>query len=96
MVRVCGLSAVLTVCAAVGFALLPDVAFSTRYTSWWLLPVIAVAYGLAERTVFHFEFRREAISFSLSEVPTAFALLYLAPGPGLAARLIGGLLHERC
>jgi len=91
MVRVCGLSAVLTVCAAVGYALLPDVAFSTRSTSWWLLPVIAVAYGLAERTVFHFEFRREAISFSLSEVPTAFALLYLAPGPGLAARLIGGL-----
>jgi len=61
MVRVCGLSAVLTVCAAVGYALLPDVAFSTRSTSWWLLPVIAVAYGLAERTVFHFEFRREAI-----------------------------------
>ncbi|HRB01959.1 MAG TPA: EAL domain-containing protein, partial [Ilumatobacteraceae bacterium] len=46
---------------------------------------------MAEHTVFHFEFRREAISFSLSEVPTAFALVYLAPGPAIAARIIGSL-----
>ncbi|MCY7298887.1 MAG: EAL domain-containing protein, partial [Ilumatobacteraceae bacterium] len=43
------------------------------------------------RTVFDFEFRREAISFSLSEVPTAFALVYLAPGPAIAARIIASL-----
>jgi diguanylate cyclase (GGDEF)-like protein len=56
-----------------------------------MLPLIALGYALAERTVFHFEFRREAISFSISEVPTVFALVYLAPGPAVAARLIGSL-----
>jgi diguanylate cyclase (GGDEF)-like protein len=70
---------------------LPDLGSSTRPSEWWVLPVLAIAFGVAEQTVFHFEFRREAISFSLSEVPTAFALIYLAPGPAIAARVIGGL-----
>ena len=53
---------------------------------------IAAGYALAERTVFHFEFRREAISFSISEVPTVFALVYLPPGQAVIARVVGSLL----
>ncbi len=89
--RICGLATLLGIGAAVATVLLPNVSSSTRPSAWWVLPLIAVAFGVAERTVFHFEFRREAISFSLSEVPTAFALIYLAPGPAMAARIIGGL-----
>jgi diguanylate cyclase (GGDEF)-like protein len=57
-----------------------------------MVVVIAVAFGIAERTVFHFEFRREAISASMSEVPLVFAVVYLPFWPSVAARLVGSLL----
>ncbi|MEY4173666.1 MAG: hypothetical protein RI900_831 [Actinomycetota bacterium] len=89
--RIVGLSALMGVAAAAIIAILPSHA-ALRATGWWVFPLIAAGYALAERTVFHFEFRREAISFSISEVPTVFALVYLAPGPALGARLLGSLL----
>jgi diguanylate cyclase (GGDEF)-like protein len=89
--RVCGVAALLAISAVGATLLLPDLGRATRSSPWWVIPLLAVAFGVAERTVFHFEFRREAISFSLSEVPTAFALLYLAPGPAIAARIIGSM-----
>ena len=89
--RIVGLAAFMGVVAAAVFATLPSHA-ALRSAGWWMVPLIAAGYALAERTVFHFEFRREAISFSISEVPTVFALVYLAPGPAIAARLVGSLL----
>ena len=89
--RICLLAGVMGVAALLGLWFLPHRAAALRPAGWWMVPVIAVAYGIAERTVFHFEFRKEAISFSISEVPTVFALLYLAPGPAVAARLVGSL-----
>ena len=88
---ICALSTLIGLGAVAATVTIPDLGSSTRPSEWWVLPVLAVAFGVAERTVFHFEFRREAISFSLSEVPTAFALIYLAPGPAIAARVIGSL-----
>ena len=35
---------------------------------------------------------REAIGFSVSEVPAAIAVVYLAPGPAITARLVGSTL----
>ena len=67
--RVCALATLVGLAAVVATVTLPDVSQSTRPAPWWVLPLIAVGFGVAERTVFHFEFRREAISFSLSEVP---------------------------
>jgi len=57
----------------------------------WLYVTIVVMFAFAEWSVFHFEFRKEAISFSLSEVPLALALVFFAPGLGIVARLIGGV-----
>jgi diguanylate cyclase (GGDEF)-like protein len=68
-----------------------DVTDPIRDGSWWVVVLVAVLFALSEITVFHLEFQREAISFSLSEVPTAFALVFLAPVPALLARLIGSL-----
>ena len=53
---------------------------------WWL---VAVCFGLAEVLVFHIEVRREAISFSLSEIPLTLALFFASPFGLIAGRLIG-------
>ncbi|MEI8240273.1 MAG: GAF domain-containing protein, partial [Actinomycetota bacterium] len=89
--RICALAIVLAGAAGVAFALLPNTSTSLRPSGWWMLPLLAVGYAVAERSVFHFEFRHEAITFSISEVPTVFALVYLAPGPAVVARLVGSL-----
>ena len=85
------MAALVAAAAAAVTLLIPDFASSGHPAPWWVVPIIAIAFAVAEKTVFHFEFRREAISFSLSEVPMAFALVYLAPGPAIAARVIGSL-----
>ena len=92
VVRIWALSALMGGAAIAIIERLPDKGEALRPAGWWLVPVLAVLYGVAERTVFHFEFRREALSFSISEVPTAFALVYLAPWPAVSARIVGSLL----
>jgi diguanylate cyclase (GGDEF)-like protein len=57
----------------------------------WLALVVAVAFGVAERAVFHLEHRREAISFSLSEVPSLYALVFLDIRLAVAVRIVGAL-----
>ena len=56
---------------------------------WWVLAILTVAFAVTELSVFRFQFRREAMAFSMSEVPMVLAVVYVAPGPALAARLIG-------
>src|SRR6056297_3835933 len=51
----------------------------------WLLPVIVMGFMGAELSIFRFIFRRESLAFSLSEIPLALSLVYLAPGPAVAA-----------
>ena len=90
--RICAFSAFLTVVGVVATFFVPHRDVALRPTAWWVIPLLAIAFALAEATVFHFEFRREAISFGLSEVPTAFALLYLPPTMAIAARLAGSMM----
>ncbi len=78
--------------AAAVFIATPNRTDPTRDADWRLLLVLVIAFAASEVTVFHFEFRREAIAFSLSEVPMAVALVYLAPGPTFAVRLVGGIV----
>lgn len=92
VVRTCLFSGTLFVIAAVAYAFLPDRDSSLLPASWWVLPALGVLFAVSEIAVFHFEFRREAITFSLSEVPTAFALLFLAPGPAVLARVVGAII----
>ncbi|MBI4934916.1 MAG: EAL domain-containing protein [Actinobacteria bacterium] len=92
VLRIWTLSALMAGAAVALIERLPDEGQALRPAGWWLVPILAALYALAERTVFHFEFRREAISFSISEVPTAFALVYLAPWPSVGARIVGSLL----
>jgi diguanylate cyclase (GGDEF)-like protein len=63
----------------------------------WLL--FAVAYAASEFTIVHIEFRRDAHSVSLNEIPLVVALVFASPGHLLLAHLIGAgavlILHRR-
>ncbi len=82
-------SILIAIVAAAATLAIPDRWEATRPAGWWLVVALALGFALCERTVFRFEFGKEAIGFSLSEVPTAFALVFLAPGPAIGARLVG-------
>jgi diguanylate cyclase (GGDEF)-like protein len=56
---------------------------------WLPLPILAGLFYLAELTVVHFRFRRDAHSFSLSEVPLVLGLFFAAPWALVPAQLIG-------
>lgn len=59
---------------------------------WWVAILIAAGYVIAERHVFHVEYRREAMSFSLSEVPTIFSrIAFLGPIVAIAMRVAGSV-----
>ena len=63
------ISFVLAVLSVGLFLTLPDLETATRPTSWALFAAIMVGYAFTEYSVFRFHFRREAIAFSLSEIP---------------------------
>ena len=55
---------------------------------WWALAPMFVA---AELLAVHFEFRREAHSFTLSEIPVVLGLLLASPTELIAARLLAAV-----
>jgi len=59
---------------------------------WWAVTLPAIGFFAAELVVFNVEYRRETISFSLAEVPLAFALVFLGPTHAIVARVVGSLL----
>src|SRR5919106_2966832 len=59
---------------------------------WLPLPLLVGLFYLAELTVVHFRFRRDAHSFSLSEVPLVLGLFFAAPWALVPAQLIGSAL----
>ncbi len=54
--------------------------------------VFGVLFYLAEITVVHVRFRRDAHSFSMSEVPLILALFFLTPGQILISQFVGTTL----
>jgi diguanylate cyclase (GGDEF)-like protein len=58
---------------------------------WWTAVVVLVMYAAAERIVLMLEYRSEALAFSLSEVPTIIALIFLGPAVAIAVRLVGAM-----
>ncbi|MGH2656171.1 MAG: putative bifunctional diguanylate cyclase/phosphodiesterase [Actinomycetota bacterium] len=67
--------------------------------NWLPLPILAGLFYLAELAVVHFRFRRDAHSFSLSEVPLVLGLFFAAPWALVPAHLLGATvaltIHRR-
>ncbi|MEX2458912.1 MAG: ATP-binding protein [Actinomycetota bacterium] len=99
MRRVWLLNAALALIAGVLYATvvhgLAPIEFTHRLP-WWL---VALGFAATEVLVVHLQYRREAHTFSLSEMPLVVGLFVLAPGELVAAQLLGaGLalaLHRR-
>jgi diguanylate cyclase (GGDEF)-like protein len=66
---------------------------------WTMWLLVTVVFAASEVWVVHFEFRREAQTISLSEIPLLLGLIFLAPREVMAAQLIGAapilLFHRR-
>lgn len=80
-------SIVLVACAAALFSQLRQLSVpSALPLPWWLL---AVLFFAAELKVVHFQFRRDAHSFSLSEIPLVLGLFFASPTDLLLGQLLG-------
>ncbi|MEM9749106.1 MAG: EAL domain-containing protein [Actinomycetota bacterium] len=71
---------------------LPDGGQAYRDAPDFFPLVVAGLFAFSLLAVFHVEFRREALTFSLSEVPIMLALVYISPVYGVLARLGGSLV----
>ena len=67
--------------------------------TWLPWPLLAGLFYLAELAVVHFRFRRDAHSFSLSEVPLVLGLFFATPAALVPAQLLGSavalVVHRR-
>ncbi len=86
--QVGGLTGVIVVATILLAVAVPDALHSTRPTGPWAFVVVTVLFGVFEYKVFNVEFGREGIAFSLSEVPLAFALVFLSPLAAIVARAL--------
>ena len=90
--RVVLLGALSALLAAGLLITLPDPGRAEVPSPMWLWLVLAAGFGIAEFSVFRVIFRRESVAFSLSEIPLALSLVYLAPGSAVVARIIGAMV----
>ena len=87
--RVWALTGVMAlVCGALFVATVPGIAVRPAPLSipWW---VLAVGFYLAETNVVHLEFRRQAHTFSLSEIPLVLGLFFATPMDFVLANVLG-------
>jgi diguanylate cyclase (GGDEF)-like protein len=73
------------------FLLLPSRTDPLRDSAWWVFIVLVLANALAERTAFDIEIGDEGHSFSLSELPVAFGVVFLSPAMAVLARVAGAM-----
>jgi diguanylate cyclase (GGDEF)-like protein len=90
-IRVGTFGVLLGLASALLFLVVPDSGESTRPSPAWVALGLLIAFAATEFSFFTFTFtlRRESVVSSLSDIPLAFAIVYLAPGTAVAARLIG-------
>jgi diguanylate cyclase (GGDEF)-like protein len=58
--------------------------------AWILFVPLSLAFAISERAIFNVEYRKHAMSLSLSEVPIAAAIVLLDPLTAVMSRIVGG------
>ena len=85
--QVGALTAVMLLCLIGLFLIAPDRTEPTVDFRWWTVVAIALVFGAFDYSVFNVYFRRNGISFSLSEIPLTLALVFVAPAAAIPVRL---------
>ena len=71
-------------------AVLPWAQPVTSLTGWAWVGLAVVTFYFAERYTVHLRMGREAVTFTMSEVPVVLALFFVPPQYVVVARLLGG------
>lgn len=88
VVRVMLLALLLLAAGGVLTAATPDPLTRSMDSPWLAIPIIGIGFALCERYIFYIEYRRDAITFSASEVPAALALAFLSPVLAIVVRVV--------
>ena len=88
---VLALTAALWVSAGLLFVVMPELHSSTRTGGVAVFFLVAILYGLFEYKVFNVEIGDQGITYTLTEVALALALVFLSPVTALTARLLGSV-----
>jgi len=84
---ICVIVALLTLSISVWFATGLGTASAAPHPPW-LLGVLFVAFLVAESTLLHIEFRKQALSISLSEIPLVVGLFLVSPAALVGVRVL--------
>ena len=79
----------MAVVLGVSLAIMPLGHDPLRQSDWWIVIPITLAFALSERAAFDVQVGDQGHSFSMSEMPTAFAMVYLGPIAAVLTRAIG-------
>ncbi|MEM9711404.1 MAG: EAL domain-containing protein [Actinomycetota bacterium] len=89
--QVWALSGVLSLTVLGALALIPGPTESLAPSSPLVIVLVALGFFVAEPLVFHIEARNESVSFSPTELPLAYGLVFLSPVALVLVRVIVGL-----
>lgn len=69
----------------------PELGSAARSSGAWVVVVVAILYGLFEYKVFNVEIGDEGITYTLTEVALALALVFVNPIAAVVARLVSSV-----
>lgn len=78
----------LVAASLLGLARFPELSTALIPTPVWVVVAIAALFALVERFAFVVQFRREAIGYTMSELPIALAMLYLGVREAMFATVL--------
>ena len=62
-----------------------------RDSPWWLAVILVAGFALAERAAFHIEHHCEAVTVTIAEIPTLYALVFLDLRVAIIVRVLGAV-----
>ena len=82
----------LVAASLLGLARVPELSTALIPTPAWVVVAIAALFALVERFAFVVQFRREAIGYTMSELPIALSMLYLGVREAMLATVVATIV----
>ena len=88
--QIVALSVALAAASLVALLATPDTGSALRDGGPWVVLLVAAGFFVAEPLVFHIEARNEAVSFSPTDLPLAYGMLFVSPVALVVTRVVAG------